>query len=199
MTAHDAARFELIFVVEGISDAFDPKIELVEEHFDCIVESHSDLTLLTVTAPEHSAFAAAVLAVRVLESAGICVVRSYPDLVTRQDIADRADVTRQAVGNWVRGDRSGDHPFPIPVSLAAGGLWLWRDVNRWLAERGLGHDSTDKPTLETLAQLDAWLSSRSRPETSPFAEVAYIASSAQFARPEKPLVTAQFEPWVLVQ
>ncbi|MGW6424208.1 helix-turn-helix transcriptional regulator [Nocardia sp. NPDC055053] len=150
--------FEFMFVVEGIVDAFDPKIGLVEARLDCIVERHSGLTLMTVTAAAASAFAAGVHAVQVLESVGITVLRTYADLVTRQDIADRAEVTRQAVGNWVRGERCGTQPFPLPTNLAAGGLWLWRDVNEWLASRGLRHDSTNKPTLGTLGQLDTWLS-----------------------------------------
>ncbi|MFC6011796.1 hypothetical protein [Nocardia lasii] len=154
-----------MFVVDAIVDAFDPKIELVEAERDCVVERHGGLTLITVTVAGPAAFAAGVEAVRVLKAAGIAVIRTYADLVTRQDIADRAQVTRQAVGNWVRGERSGSQPFPAPTNLAAGGLWLWRDVNEWLAARGLRHDATEKPTLRTLARLDTWLFDHARDDT----------------------------------
>ncbi|MEU7630978.1 hypothetical protein AB0C34_13475 [Nocardia sp. NPDC049220] len=202
MTAHDVANFEFMFVVEGITDAFDPRVEGVEEHLDCVMERHGELTLMTVTTPGTSAYTAGVHAARVLEAAGIDVVRAYADLVTRQDIADRAEVTRQAVGNWVRGERCGNHPFPTPTNLAAGGLWLWRDVNTWLAARGLEHDSIGHPPLETLAQIDVWLSNRNCPRTADalaFSEIGYIANSTRFAQVEPSVDPAQFEPWTLAQ
>ncbi|MFE6923818.1 hypothetical protein ACFVAV_22525 [Nocardia sp. NPDC057663] len=202
MTTHDVASFEFMFVVEGITDAFDPRIELVEAHLDCVLERHSELTLVTLAATGTSAYIAGVHAVHILETAGIRVTRTYADLVTRQDIADRAEVTRQAVGNWVRGERCGTQPFPAPTNLAAGGLWLWRDVNKWLAARGLEHDSTDHLSLDTLAQIDAWLSSRSCARTadaSVFSEIGYIANSPRFAHAESSVDTTQFEQWTVAR
>jgi hypothetical protein len=197
MTTHDVANYEFILVVEGIADAFDPKVERIEEHFDCIVEHHSELTLVTLTATGRSAFVAGVDAVRTLESFGVHVVRTYPDLVTRQDIADRAEVTRQAVGNWVRGERSGSIPFPRPVHLAAGGLWLWADIHHWLTDRGLPAEAIEYPSLTTHTHLDNWLMSRGqRADESAFAEVGYIAASPRFNRSTPvDMSDSRFEPW----
>ncbi len=184
MRAQGENEYEWIFVVSGVADPFDPKIEQVEAQFDCMVDCHTDITLFTLTTPGTSAFTAGVAAVHVLDATGITVDRSYQDLVTRQDIADRAEVTRQAVGNWVRGERAGANRFPAAVSLVAGGLWLWRDVNRWLSDRGLTHDSLGHPTLDDHAHLDSWLLSRARQRSvgaESFRDVGYIAASSRFA------------------
>lgn len=82
------------------------------------------------------------------------IQRVYSDLVTRAQIAERAGVTRQAVGLWIRGERHTDPAFPEPHVLGGGGLWLWRDVDQWLAEVGLPHDEVSYPTHLDIARVE---------------------------------------------
>ncbi|USI92886.1 hypothetical protein [Rhodococcus pyridinivorans] len=150
-------EFELIFVIPDLTGPGDDRIALVEEHLDVVVESHSGLTLATVTAEGADAVIAARTAAAVLSACGLPPVRSYPDMVTRQDIADRAEVSRQAVGNWVRGERVQSDPFPTPMNLVGGGVWLWGDIVAWLRRRG--HDIEDMafPSLADHSRIDAVL------------------------------------------
>lgn len=150
-------EFELIFVVPEVSGPGDLRIEKVEEHLDIVIESHNGLTLATVTAEGSEAVAAALTAATVLAACGLRPVRSYPDLVTRQDIAERAQVTRQAVGNWVRGDRMQSDPFPSPANLAGGGVWLWGDVVAWLQRHDYEIDDIGFPSMDDHARIDCAL------------------------------------------
>lgn len=166
-------EFELIFVIPEVSGPGDARIAEVEEHLDIVVESHSGLTLATVTSEGADALTAALGAAAVLTSCGLTVMRSYPDLVTRQDVADRAEVSRQAVGNWVRGDRMQSDPFPAPVNLAGGGAWLWGDVVAWLRRHDYEIDAIGFPSMDDHARIDAALvgASRRSPKISGHLEV----------------------------
>lgn len=152
-----AIEFELIFVTPDLSGPGDPRIEQIENHLDVVVESHSGLTLTTVTVEGADAISAALNAAAVLTGCGLTPTRSYPDLVTRQDIADRAEVSRQAVGNWVRGERQQSDPFPVPANLVGGGVWLWGDVVAWLRNHDYETDDLAFPTLEEHSRIDALL------------------------------------------
>lgn len=149
--------FELIFVIPDVSGPGDERIAAAEEHLDIVVESHSGLTLATVTAEGADSVAAALAAAAVLSACGLPPVRSYPDLVTRQDIADRAEVSRQAVGNWVRGERIQSDPFPAPVNFVGGGAWLWGDVAAWLRRHDRGADEMEFPSIDDHARIDSRL------------------------------------------
>lgn len=152
--------FEIIYVVRDLDGAFDPRIEAME-HVDAVFESHAGLNLATLTVEGHTrGWSAAFGGANLLKEAGFEVVRTYPDMVDRAEIAERAQVTRQAVGNWARGERHGDTYFPSPVNLASGGLWLWKDVADWLRGRQLlDDDGLDYPSLSDHAHVDAMLSS----------------------------------------
>lgn len=150
-------EFELIFVTPDIDGPGDMRIAKVEEHLDIVVESHSGLTLATVTAEGADAVTAALNAAAVLSACGLPVARTYPDLVTRQDIADRAEVSRQAVGNWVRGERIQSDPFPTPVNLVGGGAWLWGDVVAWLRRNDHEIDDIEFPSINDHARIDSAL------------------------------------------
>ncbi|MGU3586394.1 helix-turn-helix transcriptional regulator [Rhodococcus sp. C26F] len=147
-------EFELIFVIPEVADPGDPRISQVEEHLDVVVESHSGLTLATVTAEGSDPVTAALNAAEILSSCGLPPARSYPDLVTRQDIADRVEVSRQAVGNWVRGQRLQSDPFPSPVHLVGGGVWLWKDVVDWLRRNNYQIDDLPSPSIDEHARID---------------------------------------------
>lgn len=113
------------------------------------------LTVVTTLIDAKTAIEAGLHAAKALVAAGVTPQRTYQDLVSRQDIADRLDVSRQAVGNWVRGERHRALPFPAPVTLASGGLWLWSNVVRWISTAGVVElDESALPTLEDHCELD---------------------------------------------
>lgn len=55
------------------------------------------------------------------------------ELVGISEIAERSEVSKQAVTNWVA--RYSDFPRPI-VILASGPVFYWRDVVAWLTRTG---------------------------------------------------------------
>lgn len=151
--------FEIALVTEPITCLDDERIDHVTaELADTVVSTFDELTVVTTIVRAGTAVEAGVRAAKVLESSGIRVLRTYQDLVTRQDIASRLHVTRQAVGNWVRRERHDDTPFPSPVSLVAGGVWLWGDVVSWA--RASNHDVDDEhfPSLTDHNRLDVLIS-----------------------------------------
>ena len=111
--------FEIAFLIPELTDAFDPRVTQVEEAMDIVVSSHSGVSVATVIATGSDAVAAGRAASATLSACGLPPKRTYPDLVSRQDIADRLYVSRQAVGNWVRGERNQSHSFPTPVNMVA--------------------------------------------------------------------------------
>lgn len=167
----DNTDFEIAFVVPGLEGAFDPRVSQVEEAMDVVASSHSRLSVATVIVPGENAVEAGRHAAAVLSSCGLPPVKTYPDLVSRQDIADRLDVSRQAVGNWVRGDRQQANPFPAPVHMVAGSIWLWGDIVAWLRRTGRECDELEFPTMLDHALLDALLA-RARDEQAPLREWA---------------------------
>lgn len=149
--------FEIAFAIPEVTDAFDPRVSEVEGAMDVVVSSHGGLSVATVIAGGSDAIAAGRTASAILSSCGLPPQRTYPDLVSRQDIADRLDVSRQAVGNWVRGERHHEFPFPAPVNMVAGGVWLWGDIAVWLRRTGRDSDELEFPTLADHARLDGIL------------------------------------------
>lgn len=153
-----ANEFEIAFVIPEFTDAFDPRVSRVEEAMEVVASSHGGLSIATVIATGGDAVAAGRAASATLSSCGLPPQRTYPDLVSRQDIADRLEVSRQAVGNWVRGERHQSLPFPGPVHRVAGGVWLWGDVADRLRRTGRNvADDLYFPTIEDHAQLDSLL------------------------------------------
>jgi hypothetical protein len=123
--------------------------------WDAVVAHHGDDVLVSVTAEGATAQVAAKTAITRLRSLGICVRRLSEDLVSRTMIAERAEVTPQAVGNWIRGERQGTN-FPQPFTHAAGGLWLWNEVNNWLQAHDLG-DGMNHPDRVDYIEVNYWL------------------------------------------
>lgn len=81
--------------------------------------------------------------------AGATIVRIEPDpLVSASDIAERAQITRQAVSLYVSGERG--EGFPTPVACISGSrpLWKWSEVAAWLHAAG----KMDQSVVE-IAQL----------------------------------------------
>lgn len=152
------ADFELIFAVDELPE--DTVWSIYEEH-DALVASHGALTLLTVTSQGMTALSAAKVAVLSLERfPEVRVKRCYEDLVSRIDIAERASATPQAVGQWIRGERHRNYPFPEPFNLVSGGVWLWGEVNQWLRRAKKTADEIQFPCKEDYAEINKWLNER---------------------------------------
>ncbi len=155
MTAHE---FEIAFAIEAV-EADDPRIDKVMAALPgATISGALGLTVVTTLVDAETAVEAGLHAAKALVAAGITPLRTYQDLVSRQDIADRLDMSRQAVGNWVRGERQNVRPFPAPVTLASGGLWLWTNVVRWIEAVGVAElDESALPTQEDHCTLDGMI------------------------------------------
>lgn len=180
--------FELQFQIQEVSEDI---LDEVTAAIDSGYASHGNVHLLTVWVEAESAVAAAVQSVDKLADLDVEVIRLYEDLVTRQDIADRTSTTRQAVGNWVRQERRVDESasFPNPYNVVGGGVWLWSDVNDWLAQLGKD-DGLAHPTAREYDIVNAML--RSVEATAGFKLYKYYEKVLGGSDPDAPPVTFSF-------
>lgn len=148
------ASHELMLLVDALAE--DQEDALIDG-YDAVVNSHAAGTIVALAADGPSAQVAARNVIVAMQDLGVRVNRLVEDLVTRSMIAERAHVTPQAVGQWIRGERQG-RDFPRPYTVAGGGLWLWSEVNRWL--RTLDDDLGDglcHPDLVDYTEINHWL------------------------------------------
>ncbi|WP_147917225.1 hypothetical protein [Ruania zhangjianzhongii] len=124
------SNFEFTFEVAELNDT---AVDAIELHYDCVESTHGRTTELTLLVPGMNATDAASEAINRILAAGVTVRRLVDDLVTRTEIAERADVTSQAVGLWARGERKRGVSFPEPYVYAGSvRLWLWGEVATYL-------------------------------------------------------------------
>ncbi len=149
-------QYEWIFAVDDLAD---DTIDAVYETYDALVSHHGGLTLLTLTTEGDTAVEAAKTIITQLQRDRrlVRVRRAYEDLVTKADIASRSNTTPQAAGQWVRGKRLREFPFPECFSLAAGGIWLWGEVNDWLRRTGKSADDIEYPRREDYIEVNYWV------------------------------------------
>lgn len=157
-------EYELTFEVSQLSEGAEE--DLIDET-DATVAIVRGSTLVALSATGASALTAATNARLALENAGATVLRCVEDLVTLRTIAERLEVTPQAVGNWVRGERQSGVRFPNPYVFAGGGLWLWGEVLAWvrvispsIAERA--EDDLSHPTRADHAAINGQIESAQR-------------------------------------
>src|SRR3954451_9984607 len=100
--SESAYDYEILLEVEEPSATAEDA--LYESH-DVLISSHDDVTRLTATVTAPDVTSAALMLLDQVAAAGATSIRFVPDLVTRAEIAVRADVSRQAVSNWTRGER----------------------------------------------------------------------------------------------
>lgn len=150
------ATYELVFELPPIDEKQE---DAIYDRFDALISSHAGSVLLTVSADGPTCGSVVQAVVHWLQRHDITPRRLYEDLVTRGEIAERADVTPQAVGNWVRADRRESRPFPEPYNHAAGGLWLWAEVNEWLRHLRKD-DGMEHPNRRDYARVNSWLYER---------------------------------------
>lgn len=121
-------QYELIALVDELTPEQEDAIYAV---YDVVAASHAGSTRLAVTVEGSSVLGGAQRLLEFLSELRVTVRQFCEDFVTRSDIAQRADVSRQAVGLWVRGERQSS--FPEAYSPVAGGIWLFGEVNDWLS------------------------------------------------------------------
>ena len=147
-------NYELTFNVVEVPDKLAD--ELLDQ-FDCAIgEYHGGQQYITITADGDDCFSAAKAMTTRLQALGMIVQRLQEDLVSRNEIADRVGVTRQAVSNWVRGQRG--KGFPAPSNDVAGGVWLWGDIARWAEAHG-SYDANgmNYPWRADYDRVNGWL------------------------------------------
>jgi hypothetical protein len=107
------------------------------------------------------AIQAVVTAVQHLTAAGTRVTGVTEDLVTVEDIAERAQVTPAAARYWVTGER-GPGGFPEPkVRRQRASLYSWAEVSAWLEKAKLGEvDHAATQTARACALVNAALTLR---------------------------------------
>ena len=125
--------FEVLPMTESVED-------VVVGQLEATVATHYGVNTVTLLVDTSDVLSGAAWAISALEKLGAKPVRLVDDLVTRGQIAERAGVTRQAVGQWVRAERHSGLPFPAPFILTSGGLWLWGEVVEALRTRGITVD-----------------------------------------------------------
>lgn len=142
--------YEWTFEVADLSEDMENTLDELE--IDAFYTVESDVPSVTLVTQDTSAVAAGRCAVKTLREAGVVVVRTLEDLVSRGEIARRAGVTPQAVGNWLRGDRQIGTKPPRPYVRAGIDIWLWSEVCSWLDSLGVVVDLE----VSFPSRLDHW-------------------------------------------
>lgn len=172
--------YELIFETDPIEETLQ---DLIDEQFDALISGHGPNVFISMSAEGDTAVEAALHSAAALGRLGVHVRRLVEDLVTRTDIAQRTKKTPQAVGAWVRGDRQAADPFPTPYNYVAGGVWLWGEVNEWLARVTGEADDVNYPSRHDYAFVNGVLTAPAVAWTHTVAPVAWAHSSAGATTP----------------
>jgi transcriptional regulator with XRE-family HTH domain len=145
-----ANSYELSFEVAEMSEAAEDR---VSNRFDSVIAVHGGVTTVTLTAEGDTCIGAALSTISSLREAGVEPLRLVDDAVSRSEIARRMGVTPQSVGQWIRGERHSESAFPAPYILAGGGLWLWGEVLKALANRGVEIEDIGYPSRRDIQEI----------------------------------------------
>jgi predicted DNA-binding transcriptional regulator AlpA len=153
-------EYEFRFVVEGATVDDADIVDLLARDLDAMLFRGGGVNLLDVASEGTDAFTAALSIARTLRMTvpGLRLVRLHRDLVGVPEIADRLNVSRQNVHQWINGSRrGGNSTFPAAEGVAGRArVWLWTEVNSWLAHHGLD-DGVNGPNREEMADIDSAL------------------------------------------
>lgn len=122
-----------------IASGLDPKADDFEPRFyeagcdDATVSFQKGHIIVDFTREAGSIDEAIASAVEGVAAAGAAVDRVEPDpLVSLADIAARSGMTRAAMTQYSKGQRSRDFPAPVARVTSDSPLWQWASVARWL-------------------------------------------------------------------
>ncbi|OAN68235.1 hypothetical protein A8B82_23160 [Sulfitobacter sp. EhC04] len=130
--------FDFTFVVEADLDD-----EAFEDRF--FEAGCDDATYMVMRGNGHLCFdreaetykEAVLSAYEQIVSTGTSIVRFEPDfLVSAAEIASRSDMTKQAIGLFIKGARRDGFPAPTARVNSASPLWDWVQVSRWMVDHG---------------------------------------------------------------
>jgi transcriptional regulator with XRE-family HTH domain len=128
-------QFEFSIVASGL----DPEAEGFADRFfeagcdDATISFQKGHIIVDFAREAESVDAAICSAVEGVGKAGAHVDRVEPDpLVSLSDIAARAGLSRAAITNYAKGDRSEDFPPPVARVTSKTSLYEWASVARWL-------------------------------------------------------------------
>jgi hypothetical protein len=122
-----------------IASGLDPKAEDFEKRFydagceDATISFQKGHIIVDFAQEANSVDAAICSAVECVKAAGAQVDRVEPDpLVNLTDIASRTGLTRQAISQYSKGQRSEHFPSPRARVTSDAPLWDWATVATWL-------------------------------------------------------------------
>jgi hypothetical protein len=128
-------KYEFSIIASGLN----PEAEDFEQRFydagcdDATISFQKGHIIVDFAREAESIGKAIVSAVKNVEAAGAHVDRVEPDpLVSLADIAARTGMTRAAMTQYSKGQRSKDFPIPIARVTSDSPLWDWASVAKWL-------------------------------------------------------------------
>jgi len=105
---------------------------------DATLSFQRGLIILDFAREAESLSHAVVTAMRDVRAAGARIERVEPDpLVSLSDIAERSQLSRQAISLFAKGERGADFPPPAAKIMSGHPLWDWGVVANWLHCRTL--------------------------------------------------------------
>jgi hypothetical protein len=126
-----------------IASGLDPEAEDFESRFydagcdDATISFQRGHIIVDFARKAESIDAAITSAVEAVASAGAKVDRVEPDpLVSLSEIAARTGMTRAAMTQYSKGQRSSGFPPPVAKVTSESPLWDWATTSRWLFDHG---------------------------------------------------------------
>lgn len=166
-------------LISGVDDADEGHVEALIANDEVVMMSSIDGSVsidlaVEATSPDAALRAGVHIVELAVPGASVCSVDL--DLVAATDIAQRVDVSRQAVNQWVAGSRAVP-AFPAALGHVAGGtrVWAWSAVVPWLHNRGKALDECT-PTYASIVEANALLAHPRQP--------GRLATAGEWHRPE---------------
>jgi hypothetical protein len=138
-----------------IASGLDPSADDFEARFydagcdDATISFQKGHIIVDFAREANSIDQAIVSAIECVKATGAVVERVEPDpLVNLSDIAARTGMTRAAMSQYSKGQRSRDFPAPVARVTSDSPLWDWATVARWLFQH-------NKLTRETAMEAEA--------------------------------------------
>ena len=129
------------------------------QRFEGILAERDGRISVSVYTDAESGFAAARSVIEDLETVGFSIVRVDLDLVDSPEIAERLNVSRQAVNNWARGSRG--RGFPHPLGSPGGKrIWSWGQITEWAATNHRKFRGPSALSLDDAVAIDHFLAQR---------------------------------------
>lgn len=148
------AKYEFSIIASGL----DPEAEDFERRFldagcdDATISFQKGHIIVDFAREAASIGAAIVSAVQCVSATGAMVDRIEPDpLVSLSDIASRTGMSRAAMTQYSKGQRSKDFPSPVARVTSDSPLWDWATVAKWLFQ----HEKISRETAIEAAAVRA--------------------------------------------